>query len=163
MAANGRTELGELDIEIGESSEQKDQMSPSSHQAQLQSQFPSPSPSNLYSSSGKYAPQSMEAAAPTPNIGETSLQPSQLSQVSLHKTEEDKHHNEAEPGSDFKPERKQRNFEFTSNLCVFRVIRTILYIQIIQLILDNPSAQVPVIYQVFCRYVIRIYVVPLQC
>ena len=58
-------------------------------------------------------------------------------------------------------ERKSRNFEFTDNLCVMRIVRTILYIQVLEFILDNPSIKIPVVFQIFCRticyYSVRFY------
>lgn len=48
-------------------------------------------------------------------------------------------------------ERKQQKFEFTEGFCVFRLIRTVLYIQVIAVIIDNPTIVLPVAFKVFCR------------
>lgn len=51
--------------------------------------------------------------------------------VSLHReaAAELRQHEAQDKHDDLKPERKQQNFEFTNNLGVMRVVRTILYIQ----------------------------------
>ena len=59
------------------------------------------------------------------------------------------------------PEGKHRNFEFTSNLSLMRVIRACLFFQVIALICDNPDVQFPPLFNVLCRsplyYSIRFY------
>jgi hypothetical protein len=56
---------------------------------------------------------------------------------------------------------KFENFEFTDNLGVMRVVRMIITLQILGLIIDNPSIQIPLLFRVFCRgplfYAIHFY------
>jgi hypothetical protein len=53
------------------------------------------------------------------------------------------------------------NFEFTDNLGMMRVIRTFISLQVIGLIIDNPTIELPIVFQILCRtfcfYSIRFY------
>jgi hypothetical protein len=59
------------------------------------------------------------------------------------------------------PEGKHRNFEFTNNVSLMRVIRACLFFQVIGIICDNPDVQFPPLFNVLCRsplyYCIRFY------
>ena len=61
-------------------------------------------------------------------------------------------------------EGKARNFEFTNNKSVMRVLRAILFLQMIGIICDNPAVQFPPLFDVLCRtpffYLIRFYSFP---
>ena len=49
------------------------------------------------------------------------------------------------------PEMKNQYFEFSNGYHIMRVIRLIFVIQIIGLLLDNPSIQIPTLFDTFCR------------
>ena len=51
----------------------------------------------------------------------------------------DEYEHYGNPPDNFEPTRKSVNFEFTSNYGMFRVLRLILYIQMIALIIDNEN------------------------
>lgn len=59
------------------------------------------------------------------------------------------------------PEGKHRNFEFTNNISLMRVVRACLFFQVVALICDNPDVQFPPLFNVLCRsplyYAIRFY------
>ena len=56
----------------------------------------------------------------------------------------------SEDSDDVVPETKDQYFEFTDGYHIMRIIKTILYIQLIGLILDNPTIQSPVLFHAFC-------------
>lgn len=60
-----------------------------------------------------------------------------------------------------KADKEVGNFEFTDNMGVMRLVRLVMYLQILSLIIDNPSISLPVIFHIVCRgllyYSIRFY------
>ena len=60
-----------------------------------------------------------------------------------------------------KPEVKDRNFEFTSNVNIMRFMRAIFYLQVIALAIDNPSIDIPPLFRILvngvCFYSLRFY------
>eukprot|EP01041_Mallomonas_annulata_P000898 gene898-1738_t len=60
---------------------------------------------------------------------------------------------------DFKPETKSRNFEFTDNLGLMRLLRVILFLQFIGIILDNPQVKTPMFFNIFCTHAFKYLIV----
>lgn len=58
-------------------------------------------------------------------------------------------------------ESKKRNFEFTSNVATMKLVRAFVFLQVIALILDHPSARLPPLFRSVCKglfyYTIRFY------
>jgi hypothetical protein len=56
---------------------------------------------------------------------------------------------------------KSKNFEFSDNLSVFRLLKTALFLQIIAIIIDHPRTRTPPIFNMLCSpwlfYTIRFY------
>jgi len=50
-----------------------------------------------------------------------------------------------------KPTLKERNFEFTSSINMMRVTRLIICLQVLGLMIDSPSIQLPVVFRIVCR------------
>ena len=82
-------------------------------------------------------------------------------QIDQEEQEDDVSEDEVSVLSDFKPELKSRNFEFTDNSGIMRVLRVVLFLQIIAIVLDSPSMRVPTFFSVFCTkiffYVLHFY------
>lgn len=68
---------------------------------------------------------------------------------------------EGETGDDFSepddgqaPKGKDKNFEFTDSLSIMRLSRMIIFLQVMSLIIDNPSVQLPIIFRILNRGVL---------
>lgn len=59
------------------------------------------------------------------------------------------------------PETKNQYFEFSNSYYVMRFIKLILFIQVLGIMIDHPSLQIAVLFNIFCRgilfYSIRFY------
>lgn len=59
------------------------------------------------------------------------------------------------------PKRMKRNFEFTDSYAVIRIIKMILYIEIIAIFSEHTSIRLPMLFTIFCRgilfYSVRFY------
>jgi len=62
---------------------------------------------------------------------------------------------------EYVPKAKDRNFEFTDSLAVMRLSRVVIFLQILSLVIDNPSMQLPIVFRILNRgplfYVNRFY------
>ena len=65
---------------------------------------------------------------------------------------------------EYKPETKSRNFEFTDNITIMRLLRVFIFLQFIAIILDNDAIRTPLLFQIFCThgfiYILRFYSKP---
>jgi hypothetical protein len=63
------------------------------------------------------------------------------------------------------PEEKSKNFEFTNNLSVMRLVRMVLCLEALGIVIDTPSFYVPTLFKIACRpilyYSIRFYSYPI--
>ena len=53
------------------------------------------------------------------------------------------------------PTRKENNFEFTQGQSVMRLARLWITLQVMALVLDNPSTQLPIVFRIMCRGVLH--------
>lgn len=60
----------------------------------------------------------------------------------------------SDDSDDEAPATKDQYFEFTNSYHIMRLIRMILYIQIIDIALDNPSLEMSVLFRICCRAVL---------
>ncbi len=60
----------------------------------------------------------------------------------------------SDDSDDESPETKNQNFEFSDSYGVMRFIKLVLFIQVIGIMLDNPSTQYSVVFRIVCRGII---------
>jgi Ran GTPase-activating protein (RanGAP) involved in mRNA processing and transport len=58
---------------------------------------------------------------------------------------------EVESEGEEQPEMRNKNFEFTNNLSMMRVIRVFMFYQFIALVIDNPAISLPPVFALFCK------------
>lgn len=73
---------------------------------------------------------------------------------------------ESEASSDSNsPQQKSKNFEFTNNLYVMRLVRMLLCVEVLGVVVDTPSFYFPNLFKILCRpllyYSIRFYSYPI--